>query len=484
MAQPQIATIPLGQKLYLSEDPYSVSASLTEFKNGRLHQRGEHFVVANRFGLKQEFTLPNTGLFRAIYHWISQNLLFCVQELDVYVVNLSEVGMPTRIGTLDFVSSRKIDFVEFEGVLYIGGGGKIFRTGGTDLQPLEDATAPINSRFLTHINHYLVSGSDRDQSLRYSRPGDATVWNALDFVNANSSSDRLLRVIAKDNFLYAFGTETIEFWYPDLIRLSDQITIPFARRQDMTLDTGLLNSDLVEVFKFGFVYVSSDLDVIFLPSGSRDRRVVSKPIQFELRKLTRPSESFASSIYTDGEEFFIVTFISDKKTFVYNVTYDYWVEWTSITDNIETFFQGAFSTGRNRVGGTYFVPFSGNSIYSVDYTTIQDGTSPVRFSLETSQMNHDLSVEGKRHKRSSIRMASSSNHLGKPLFSIQTKVNNLEYSKPTIYVLDRSMARRNVVDVYPQGRYETLQYKIQSESNSPFSLIQIQEEFYPVSRVS
>ena len=117
----------------------------------------------------------------------------------------------------------------------------------------------------------LLPGTQRFQ---YSQAFNAGVYNALDFAEAEFSSDPLTAIASMGPTLVLFGSRSTEFWTP----AANQY-LPWAPAQDSALNVGCLEPQTV---------VSASDEIIFLGVHQFGQRSVFALKNFQLSQLSTP----------------------------------------------------------------------------------------------------------------------------------------------------------------------------------------------------
>jgi hypothetical protein len=149
---------------------------------------------------------------------------------------------------------------------------------------------------------------------------DATTFNALAVTKAERSPDEVLRVMALENDLVIFGTQSVE-WHqnqPDGVSLATYVPVNH-------ISIGLLSARAAVRLDRNLLWLASDGTVRQMIGY--DGQVVSTPaVQRAIGMLSDPTEiyAFAWNSRSIGHSF--VAFSCDKWTWVYDLTEGMWHE--------------------------------------------------------------------------------------------------------------------------------------------------------------
>jgi hypothetical protein len=151
--------------------------------------------------------------------------------------------------------------------------------------------------------------------------GTATSFDALNFATAEGSPDNTIQLLSDKQQLAQFGTESVELAYN-----SGRSGYPFERIPsggDFNLGSAAANSGAL--FDNTFGWLASDLTVRTL-RGVTPTRISTHAIEEQIRSLPRKDDAIGFSFTLDGHIYYVLTFPSAARTFVYDVTSQQWHE--------------------------------------------------------------------------------------------------------------------------------------------------------------
>lgn len=197
--------------------------------------------------------------------------------------------------------------------LFVLSGGVVYQTDGatisTDAFPDGALVASI-----AQINSILVAVRADTGSIYFRLPGD-TVWNALDFFSAERRPDPALAVWVLGDFLYVFGTATIE-----VFSTTDDAAVPFIRVDGVSMNRGVKDRDSICLM---------DNTLVFTGEDNVDYRIENVPVRISdhgiEEQIRRSTTARAFSFTWDGHTFRVLGL--DTKTLVYDVAGG-WAEYT------------------------------------------------------------------------------------------------------------------------------------------------------------
>ncbi len=194
--------------------------------------------------------------------------------------------------------------------------------------------------------------------------GDSTGWDSTDYVVTSARPDNIRALASIGGDICILGDTTMEWAY--LSTNPDQL---FPKIQGSHQDVGCSSPASVRVL---------DNSVFFLDNSGRICRTVGNRYQVVSSPeiITKLSEYDLSSVVSfafhwDGHPWYVVNFIEDDKTWVYDTMTNFFFQWSSGVN--EGRFRGSCHT---KAGGFNLIgDFSNGKIYALDADTYTDNGS-------------------------------------------------------------------------------------------------------------
>lgn len=184
-----------------------------------------------------------------------------------------------------------------------------------------------------------------DSRFVWSVPGTGRIqWSkllshktdALSYATAETRSDNLVKVIANNGQLWLIGEKSTEIW-----NSTGSSDLPFARQSGAYLQAGCNAKDSIAVFGSSLAWLAqSDFGghQIVMTRGYQITKISNHAIEMEISRYDKTSDAYAFSYQRDGHSFYVITFPTAKKTWVYDGATGLWHErgWYNATDsNVE-----------------------------------------------------------------------------------------------------------------------------------------------------
>jgi len=160
-----------------------------------------------------------------------------------------------------------------------------------------------------------------------SRSYDGNVWDASFYATAEGSPDNLVTILKTNNELWLFGSGTTEVWFT-----TGDATFPFQRINGAWFDVGTdAISSPASNNNILFWLGSNDVGhgSIWMASGYMPTRISTHAIEYQISLLPRIDDAIGWCYQEEGHQFYVLTFPSGDKTFVYDISTQMWHERSS-----------------------------------------------------------------------------------------------------------------------------------------------------------
>lgn len=219
--------------------------------------------------------------------------------------------------------------------------------------------------------------------------GNGAAASGLNAAQAESQPDDLVRAYVFDQIVYMMGLETTEPWYN-----SGSGSPPFDRIDTQMMSIGLSALHSVS-HNDNFLYWLGDDRQVYQASGGTPRRISSIAISHAIENYTAVSDAVGWTMTLEGQNFYIISFPSENKTWCLNegLGDDGWFELSA--DLLEGKYN---ATSHSYLNGKHFVAdeLNGN-LYKLDLDTFTNNGSPIQRTRVMSSIHGGLlKAPGKR----------------------------------------------------------------------------------------
>lgn len=162
-------------------------------------------------------------------------------------------------------------------------------------------------------------------------------WDALNFASAENFPDGVSALARQNNYIVAFGSNSIEFFYDNLKQIEAsgatptvEFTSPLARHDSLVVQTGLLTKNCVlSSEKFLMFLGKSNLGgrSVWLFDGTKPSEVSTEYIEKFLDNESDVDAITGFSCRIAGHVFFVINLPDANTSFVYDLEEQMWHEW-------------------------------------------------------------------------------------------------------------------------------------------------------------
>ncbi len=242
--------------------------------------------------------------------------------IDNKFYSVTSNGTKTERGTLT-TSTGRVKFAKITDqiIMIDGAHGYHYVPSTTTFTQISDADFYNTATSITAMDEYFLFTKPNSSVILYSDISNGLSYNALNIFQKNRVAENAVGIKALHGQLWVCGETSIEPYFNS--------GAPFERSQDSVLNIGVSNIDTM--------CASADSSMYFLAeqSGGGYMIVQAKQDQFgpisenirdDLKVLTTVSDAFAYIYQQKDHEFYVITFPTDHKTFVYDCTTQSWHE--------------------------------------------------------------------------------------------------------------------------------------------------------------
>ena len=297
----------------------------------------------------QSFTTAGVGPIRGGFT-STNGRVFVVSGSAFYEIDSS--GTSTNRGSLN-TSTGNVTIDENSTQLAICDGDDvyIFTYSSNAFAQVTDVDLP-SSGTLTYLDGYFIVNSNNTGRFYISALNDGTSWAALDFANAESSPDRLLRCIRAVGQLWLFGNKTTEIWTN-----TGDSAFPFQKISGAELTVGIMSAYSAKELASSVFWIGESGEghgVVYRARGFTPQRISTEAIEILINNASDKSNIKAMTYQKDGHEFYILTGGGLETSLVYDVTTNLWHERAYLNNqgNFEPHLASAifFAFGEHLVG--------------------------------------------------------------------------------------------------------------------------------------
>ncbi len=182
------------------------------------------------------------------------------------------------------------------------------------------------------LDGFFVFNEPNSQRLWVTELLDGTQINADETASAEGSPDGVVSIIVDHRELWVFGTNSVEVWY----NAAKPDGFPFERIQGAFNEIGCAATYSVAKLDNGLFWLGTDArgkGIVYRSNGYTGQRVSTHAVEFAIQSYPVISDAIAYTYQQDGHSFYVLTFPTANKTWVYDVATQAWHERASGPDN-------------------------------------------------------------------------------------------------------------------------------------------------------
>lgn len=311
--------------------------------------------------------------------------------LDSNFYSVATDGTLSNLGTLN-TSTGYVQMAHSADEIAIidGTNGYSYRISTTTFSTVTDADFPDTCTSLTFIDGYFIVNVPGGDSFQISAINDFKTWSALNVASAEGNADDLVACYAVNRQLWLFGNKSTEIWF------NSGADFPFERIEGAYAEFGCAAKYSIAKAQTGLVWLaknaSGGLEVV-KADELQPISVTTESIAYQLSKYTIVSDAEAFIYKDEGHEFYVITFPTENKTWVYDISQGLWHERSSTISAVASRWlirNYAYFNNKH-----YGVIFNSGKIYEIDMDTYTEaGTAITRTvqSFPLYQQNHRISI--------------------------------------------------------------------------------------------
>jgi predicted heme/steroid binding protein len=340
------------------------------------------YYIKSRAGLTQAYT-TQTGEGRGVFYWTYGGNSYCMAVVGnkVYANGAAVLTLTTstgHVGFTEFLTSTNVSKL----VLLDGTKGYVFSAYNTAAQitdvdfPSPHVPTPV------YLDNYLFVAKANTADIYNSDLNDPSAWTAGNYITANMYPDTIKALSKNNNFLYAVGSNSIEYFYDNANASGSPLSKqPTAVQQFGTASGASVIQTDKEVILVG--ETSDGGHTVWTVDGFKETEIgipaVKSALQAEGSSI---SSCRAFGIRVSGQKLYILCLT--QRTFVYSFTTKMWSEWQS---GSSAFVGYDGSDGPN--GTPYILDATNGKVYTMSETAFTDNGTAFDCTAVTAKLDFE-----------------------------------------------------------------------------------------------
>ena len=478
-----IEKLPINTPIYTNTNNINNSVFSIKQIDCYLEKIGNDFVLNKRPGLRKFASLGfDDKPIQGLYVWEeNNNYLYVVCDGFLFEIQDDKADTIVNLGqVLESDTSNRPTFAsDDKGNLFIANGGQIIKYNGSSAPSAIAEPAPQEVTHVAWVDGYVIANKSGTGRFYWSAVNDPDTWNALWFANAEANPDPLTAIKIVNNEIHLIGPRSIEIWY----NAGDTGAVPFRRYQGAFVEHGCIAP--YTALHVNSVLYFFDQHRNLIRMNGRTPEILSEPVALELNRLNQVFDAMLDYINVSGKEFILLTFPTEDKTFVYdlsqNIWQGNWCFWNENTAEYSRFLLNCYVYSKkwnyrlvgDRTSGTIYL------LSSREYT---DNNNVIRSLRQTGWIDW----EKRNHKRTrqlTFKVSRGGDERAKnitqvPQIQLQYRDSGMPDFTPEIWAnLGENDDYYFYLDIYNLGIYKSRQYQIIHSEKSSFNLAWVMEDF-------
>jgi hypothetical protein len=253
-----------------------------------------------------------------LYWWDRQRVAIGVSagrvfQIDDFAGSVTElVGATLTIGT-------RVSYASDGTKLVMANGGRMVHcTKSGALTTMADADAPIRVSHVAYLDGYILANLLDTGLFHFCTNDDMTDWDAAEFAAAEGKPDTITALYEGWSEIALVGPESVEIW------VNDGQT-PFSRLSGGLIQEGCGAPHTFRQVGNAWMWLSKKRR--FVQLTGRTPEPVSFPYDKIIQSFVTVDDAVADVMEIAGQCFYVVSFPSANRTFVYSVYRKAWHEW-------------------------------------------------------------------------------------------------------------------------------------------------------------
>ena len=315
-------------------------------------------------------TTVGTGPIRGM--WWHSVYLYVVSGSALYQIdrnwNAVVKGAVTGVGPVSMTDNGTQIFIAADPA------GYIYNTRANIFEQIIDPDYP-GASVVGYLDGYFVFIEPNSQRIWVTALLDGTSIDPLDFVSAEGDPDNVISMIIDHREVWIFGENSTEVWYN--AGLSD---FPLVRIQGAFNELGCAARYSVAKMNNQIYWLGKDdrgQGIIYQANGYMGQRISTHAVEWQIQQYGTISDAIAFTYQQDGHSFYVITFPSAGKTWVYDAVTGAWHEragwvngqWARYRANTQAFYNNEVLVG----------DYENGNIYAYDLNTYADNNAEQRW---------------------------------------------------------------------------------------------------------
>ena len=318
---------PILGSSYVTRSPNAADNRMVNLFPEIIAEGGKEPAFLQRCPGLQLLTTVGSGPIRGL--WAFGGYGYVVSGTNLYSVdsayNTTLLGVVGGFGPVSMADNGTQLFIAANGP------GYIYNANTTAFAQITDPDFP-GAITVGYLDGYFVFNEPNSQKLWITSLLDGTQVDPLDFASAEGNPDGVVAILSNFREIWVFGTNSIEVWYD-----SGASDFPLQRIQGAYNELGCAAAYSVAKMDNGVFWLGQDArgrGMVYRANGYQGQRISTHAVEWHIQSYGDISDAVAYTYQQDGHSFYVLTFPSANRTWVYDVATNSWHErggWNGIS---------------------------------------------------------------------------------------------------------------------------------------------------------
>jgi hypothetical protein len=201
--------------------------------------------------------------------------------------------------------------------------GYIYNADTNAFGPISDPDFP-GAVTVGYLDGYFVFNPPNSQRIYITSLLDGTQVDPTEFGSAEGSPDGVVAILSNFREIWVFGTNSVEVWYD-----SGATDFPLQRIQGAYNELGCAAPYSVAKMDNGVFWLGQDArgrGIVYRANGYTGQRISTHAVEWHIQSYGNISDAIAYTYQQDGHSFYVLTFPSANRTWVYDIATNAWHE--------------------------------------------------------------------------------------------------------------------------------------------------------------
>ncbi len=428
-------------------------------------------IIRKRPGLRASTNLGTGAAVDGLYWWDKKSVALAATGGNVHKITSQDGNSEDVTGDALSVVTHA-SFTDNGPLAIIASGGRMLTYDNSNPTAfMADADAPTTVPKVAYLDGYILALEQNTARFHFPLdPTDILDWSALGFATASSKPDDLLSIKTGWDEINLFGKESLEIW------VNDGAT-PFSKLPGAYIEQGCIAAHSVALAGTTWVWLNHERRIVALTG--RTPEIISAAYDDVIRDINAVSDAYSDFISIGKHAFYLISFPSVDKTFVYDFTTGAWMEWGywDSTNAKDKLWLGRSYAYARRWEQHLIGSREDSAVYQLDPDTYQDAGNEIRTVIRTGQISHGTA----NRKRSTVLRITVKRGLGseagsEPVFTLRWRDESGPWGNELQLPLGKIGETESVLQLNRLGIYRKRQYEITHSDYTDFQLAEIEEE--------